>query len=628
MPRSALLSRLASIARQHAKARAPALGIRLSRRGFLGAMGAVGATLAIPRRARAQGAPPRVAVIGAGISGLSAALALSDAGLADNMVVFESSNRIGGRMFSNMPSGGAGYWEDNQVTEWCGELIDSSFETIAALCTRYSLTLDDLPPTAPEGSAPVHYFDGAYYTVDQLNADFVPVVDALITDADSSIPELKANGSPNVDQTVLFDAITEDGRVLDDMSIYQWIETRVPGGHASKLGRLLDLAYASEYGADTTDQSALNLVLMLSGIPESGEFAAFGVSDERFHIRGGNQQLPLAIADDLRATVRSDVIQMNTSLKKIVQNENNTVSLTFDVLSGGQTTIQEVAVDAVILALPFAVLSQVVDISGAGFDDRKLRAIYEQGRGLCSKLQLQFTSRLWNTEGPWGLNNGEETFADTGSQCSWHVTRGQGGASGIMNGYTGGTATVLRAQIVPAAFGVADQGSAGSAITDMANEFKDQLDVVFPGVADLFNGKATLSLPHLDPNMRCSYAFWRVGQYQAFAGYERAPQGNVFFAGEHTSVLYQGFMEGGAAEGVRAAQEVQDAAAAGKLGAHVPVDAPPLPSEAPVAADSGCNATSVNTDSAGVVVPAALAAAAFAAVSVPRKAASSSEERG
>ena len=72
------------------------------------------------------------------------------------------------------------------------------------------------------------------------------------------------------------------------------------------------------------------------------------------------------------------------------------------------------------------------------------------------------------------------------------------------------------------------------------------------------NGKATLSLPHLSPFFNCSYSFWRVGQYQRFAGYEGVRQGNVFFAGEHTSVDFQGFMEGGASEGARAAQEILD----------------------------------------------------------------------
>jgi monoamine oxidase len=47
-----------------------------------------------------------------------------------------------------------------------------------------------------------------------------------------------------------------------------------------------------------------------------------------------------------------------------------------------------------------------------------------------------------------------------------------------------------------------------------------------------------------------------VGQYTAFGNYERVPQGRIYFAGEHTSYDFQGFMEGGAQSGVRAAGEV------------------------------------------------------------------------
>ena len=83
------------------------------------------------------------------------------------------------------------------------------------------------------------------------------------------------------------------------MSVYDWIESRVPGGHSSRFGRLLDVAYTEEYGAETTDQSSLNLVYLLGYQPTPKSFAVFGVSDERFHIAGGNEQLPEAIAATL-----------------------------------------------------------------------------------------------------------------------------------------------------------------------------------------------------------------------------------------------------------------------------------------------------------------------------------------
>jgi monoamine oxidase len=50
-----------------------------------------------------------------------------------------------------------------------------------------------------------------------------------------------------------------------------------------------------------------------------------------------------------------------------------------------------------------------------------------------------------------------------------------------------------------------------------------------------------------------------VGQYTSFSGYEGAAQGAIHFAGEHCSVNFQGYMEGGASEGARAALEVYHA---------------------------------------------------------------------
>ena len=61
---------------------------------------------------------------------------------------------------------------------------------------------------------------------------------------------------------------------LDRMSVRDWIESRVPGGTQSPIGKILDVAFASDYGADTSDLSALNLAYLL-GIRQ------FGVPSQR-----------------------------------------------------------------------------------------------------------------------------------------------------------------------------------------------------------------------------------------------------------------------------------------------------------------------------------------------------------
>jgi monoamine oxidase len=54
-------------------------------------------------------------------------------------------------------------------------------------------------------------------------------------------------------------------------------------------------------------------------------------------------------------------------------------------------------------------------------------------------------------------------------------------------------------------------------------------------------------------------AYTKVGQYTRFAGVEREPEGNIHFAGELTSVDFQGYLNGAVETGQRAAQELLSA---------------------------------------------------------------------
>jgi monoamine oxidase len=53
-----------------------------------------------------------------------------------------------------------------------------------------------------------------------------------------------------------------------------------------------------------------------------------------------------------------------------------------------------------------------------------------------------------------------------------------------------------------------------------------------------------------------SYSYWKVGQYTKFGGIEGRKEGEVHFAGEHTSVDFQGYLNGGVETGERAAREI------------------------------------------------------------------------
>ncbi len=541
MARTPLLRALQQLAEEHrtaARLGTPPAELRgrrdaaagFSRREFLKRAGATGAIAAVTPGVFAEAGcaarsnAPRIAIVGGGIAGLSAALKLSDNNVA--ATVYEASpDRLGGRMHSDR----SGYCANGQASEFCGELIDSGHKTIRSLAKRFGLQLDNLLAAEPAHSDDTYYFLGSYYSTGQADADFAAFNPTLQNQSNAA-------GYPTT-----YNSSTPTGQQLDHMSVYQWIENYVPGGHGSPMGRLLDAAYAEEYGADTTDQASLNLVYLLAFQPKPTGFAVFGVSDEKFHIAGGNQQLPEAIADQ----IGRDNIQMGWSLQAIKTKADGTIALTF--ATGGAT--RTVVADHVIMSLPFAVLRNL-DYSGAGFDALKKTAITQLGAGRNTKLQLQFASRYWNTTGPWGKSTGS-VYTDVGIQNAWDVTRAQAGDTGILVDYSGGSVAGGYKPATP--YSDADTNPQ---VTTYAKAFLKKLEVVFPGITAQWTGKANLSTPFRDPLLNCSYSYWKIGQYTQFSGYEKVPQGNIHFAGEHCSQDFQGFMEGGASEGIRAAKEI------------------------------------------------------------------------
>jgi monoamine oxidase len=494
----------------------------LKRAGVLGA-GVAAGPLAFSSGAKAA-TPARIAIVGGGIAGLSAAMTLVDKGVVPT--VYEASpDRLGGRMHSDR----SGYWADHQVSEFCGELIDSGHKTILHLAQRFNLATSDLFGAQPNGSTDTLWFLGGYYSTDQADRDFQPIHNILQGQVQST----------SYPTTYLVH--TDAGVTYDNMSVYDWIENYVPGKHGSAMGRMLDAAYNEEYGAETRDQAALNLMYLLGYKAVPGNFSIFGASDERYHIDGGNEQLPEAIATYIgRANVKQ-----GWAMQSINANADGTVTMSFT--TPGKT--QTVTADHVILCMSFSVL-RTLDYSGANFDSLKKTAITKLGSGRNSKLQLQFKNRLWNTQGPWGLSNGN-VYTDIGIQNIWDVSRGQAGASGLLVNYSGGNVAGGYKPSTPYS-----NAATNAQVTTYANSFLAKLENVFPGITKQWTGKATLSTPFLDPLLNCSYSYWRVGQYVGFSGYEGARQGNIHFAGEHCSQDFQGYMEGGAAEGIRAANEI------------------------------------------------------------------------
>jgi monoamine oxidase len=121
------------------------------------------------------------------------------------------------------------------------------------------------------------------------------------------------------------------------------------------------------------------------------------------------------------------------------------------------------------------------------------------------------------------------------------VTRAQPGTRGILVDYTGGN--------TGASFGSGTPSS-------RAQQFLAQIEPVLPGITSQWNGRSTVDFWLGNPFTHGSYSYWKVGQYTRFAGIEGRREGNCHFAGEHTSIDFQGYLNGAVETGERAASEV------------------------------------------------------------------------
>jgi monoamine oxidase len=481
----------------------------ITRRQALKRAGAAGAAVAmsgaLPAPARGATAP-RIVVVGAGLAGLSAAWQLKQAGHVAQIHEANPS-RLGGRCWTERSFGGG------QIAEHGGELIDQGHTAIRQLAQSLVLPLDNLLAAEVNGTEPTYFFDAEPYSYAEATDDIKEIWQQLHSDVSAA------------SYPTLYNLSTERGRELDAMSIIDWIRAYVPGGLRSKLGQLLDVAYNIEYGAECDVQSSLNMLYLLA-YSGQGNLRIFGPSNEKYHVRGGNDQIVSQLASRLGGQI--------TTGSRLVALRQNASTWTLSFQQGLVT--RDVTADRVILALPFAILRSSVDLRRAGFPALKMTAIREQGMGTNSKLQLQFKARHWNSLG----SNGD-TFADTGYQNTWEVTRGQPGTAGILVDYTGGK--------IGASFG-------SGTPTSRAQQFLGQLEPVLPGITAQWNGQATVDYWPGNEFTRGSYAYWKVGQYTKFAGVEREAVGSCHFAGEHTSVDFQGYLNGAVETGQRAAGEI------------------------------------------------------------------------
>lgn len=456
---------------------------------------------AIPR----ADATLRVAIVGAGLAGLSCADHLARGGV--RATLFEAADRVGGRCWSlrNVFPG--------QVAERGGEFIDTAHKSMLAYAREFGLALEDVNKNPGEV---FYFFDGARHSEAAVVEEFRDLVARMREDLRLISDPTAADHTP-------------DEARLDYLNLREYLTSRDAGPLAFKA---IEQAYVAEYGLEIEEQSCLAFLQFIHADRRS-KFTPFGVSsDERYHVVGGND----LIAQGLGLRLASQV-QTGRRLIAISKTAGGEFELTFEDRTQ--------RFDAVVLTLPFTVLRMLHLDPSLGLPPAKRLAIANLRYGDNAKMMVGFDARPWVALG----GNGASYSDLANHQTTWETNPVNASATrGVITDYSGGRrgATI---GLSPTA------GQASAFLTD--------LDRVFPGslaAASSVSGGLRAHLEHWPSNPLAlgSYAANAPGYFTTIADTEAAPVGRLYFAGEHTSSFYewQGFMEGAVLSGHRAAAEV------------------------------------------------------------------------
>lgn len=256
-----------------------------------------------------------------------------------------------------------------------------------------------------------------------------------------------------------------------------------------------------------------------------------------YRINGGNDRLATALAGTLE-----EPVQFNTMVCAVVQ-RGGKVRVTLREGDGqGQMTA-----DALVLALPATMVRRMTFTPP--LTDPQCHAFRHLRYGPTTKTLLQFDRRFWKRTGK-PLAYG----TDLPIGAIWDGNEEQRGRSGILTLLAGGSASAETKRLL------AQGGAEGVAAR----------------LKWLGSTRAVLRAAHHvswedDQFVRGGYAVFQPGYDPEQRAWLSKPHGRIFFAGEHTSLRWQGYMNGAVESGLRAAEEVTVLSARSRRGCQTGV---------------------------------------------------------
>jgi monoamine oxidase len=434
-----------------------------------------------------------VLVAGAGLAGLAAAYDL--AAMGASVTVIEARDRVGGRVWTIREG-----FADRQHAEAGGDMIDESQEEICQLARELGLTLSRilrdgfgyLRPGPPGSTQPPRILTRG---VTRGWGQLAKHVGGL---ARSYRLAERRWDSP----------VTAD---LARRSVAQWLddERADPELRATATGLR---------GFFLADPEELSLLAIVDQFAENQQPGA----DQMYRITGGNDRLPAALAAKL-----GDRVQLGTELVA-VSVRGKSVHAT---LKRGRTSAPLTS-DYLVLALPASVLRRVPITPALTAHQHAAISTLKYGRA--TKTLLQYSKRFWRAKGRPRAFGSPLPYG-----AIWEGNEEQPGARGILTLMAGGTASE-ETQAMVARDGIARFANGLSWLGTSPAELEASRQVVWES----------------DPFARGGYAYFDPSFDPALREWLARPAGRLFFAGEHTSIRWQGYMNGAVESGRRAAAEI------------------------------------------------------------------------
>ena len=479
---------------------------KVSRRRLLqGVLGGLGSAAVAPAFVHAQPGPgelaitPRkITILGAGMAGLTAGLALHQRG--HDVTILEYQNRVGGRLLSVPLQGG-------QFTEAGGGHFRANMPLVLAYLRRFSLPVISLNDGLPR------------YLIDGQTADAANLAD---WPWDLTAAERGVTVSSNLNRYLFLSGL-DTASVLSPAWPDRATLERLDG---LTLGQLLTQAGGSDAFLALLDAHGGTFTSASPALGSMPDLAYHFGDQNLMRVLGGNDQLPQAMAD-----VLGDRIILDAPVTAIDQTGSR-VKVTVD---GGR----EFFSDAVISTIPFTVLPEI-DVRPT-WSDGKQRMFAEMEWGNTVKVIVQTRTPAW-------LRHGVHGWPMAGGDRGWErvidITGDEPGGYGNAFFYLNGAnaeAELARAQNDRASEIIA---AFQSDMPDLFDDVLDMRDFAWPEQPWI---RASFGGPPVNGG-------WMIGEWTR-------PEDRIHFAGDFTS-MKSGWVEGAIESGLRAARQIDEAAAA------------------------------------------------------------------